>query len=268
MAALLLIGAGRMGGALLRGWIEGRAGAITVVEPSPSPALRALARNHGIALHTSVAAVTGKRFAACVVAMKPQVLKVEAAALAPIAKAGALMISIAAGSNIALMRKAWGRKARIVRAMPNTPGAIRKGISALYAGREISSKDRTLAEKLLTALGETLWVPKESMIDAVTAVSGSGPAYVFLMVEALADAGEAMGLPREASERLARAMVSGSGALLDADPRPPGDLRRDVTSKGGTTEAALKVLMARNGLPKLMHRAVAAATKRGKELGK
>ncbi len=263
---LLLIGAGRMGGALLRGWIENGLSSIAVVEPQPTPALRALARKHGLTLVTSVEALAAAKFAACVVAMKPQILKVQAASLAPVAQAGTLMVSIAAGTSIAAMRRAWGKGARIIRAMPNTPGAIGHGISALFAGPDATAKDRKLAERLLAALGETLWVPKEGMIDAVTAVSGSGPAYVFLLVEAMEDAGVAVGLPHDAARRLARAMVAGSGALLDSDRRPPAELRRDVTSPGGTTQAALDVLMAPDGLPQLMTRAVAAANARAKEL--
>jgi len=151
--------------------------------------------------------------------------------------------------------------------MPNTPGSIGRGISALYASPQATPADRKLAESLLAALGETVWVARETLIDAVTAVSGSGPAYVFHLVEALAEAGRAEGLPPEIAEKLARATVTGAGALLDADPRPAADLRRDVTSPGGTTEAALGVLMATGGLKALMARAVAAANKRAKELG-
>ena len=131
------------------------------------------------------------------------------------------MISIAAGTSIKSLTKAWGPKARIVRAMPNTPGAIGRGITALYASPKCSAKDCALAESLLAALGETLWVKREALIDAATAVSGSGPAYVFLLVEAMADAAMAEGLPRDAAMKLARATIAGAGALLDADTRAP-----------------------------------------------
>ena len=146
--------------------------------------------------------------------------------------------------------------------MPNTPGAIGRGISALYAGRNAKPADRKFARKLLAALGETLWVDHEDLIDIVTVVSGSGPAYVFLLTEALAAAAEAEGMPRALAEKLARATIMGSGALLDADPREPAQLRRDVTSPHGTTEAALEILMAGNGLKPLLIRAVAAARAR------
>jgi pyrroline-5-carboxylate reductase len=255
-----------MGGALLKGWIGKRIGPIAVVEPNPSPELRKLARGKAISLYDSVEAAP-QRVRACVVALKPQVFKMEAARLAPIAQSGALMISIAAGTNMRSMFKAWGKAARIIRAMPNTPGQIGRGISALYAAKAATEADRKLAESLLAALGETLWVPREPLIDAVTAVSGSGPAYVFLLVEALTAAARAEGLPRDVAERLARATITGAGALLDADTRAPSELRRDVTSPGGTTEAALNILMAKDGLEGLMTRAVRAATARAKELG-
>src|SRR5580692_6138087 len=178
------------------------------------------------------------------------------------------MVSIAAGTTTRTLTRAMGRDSRIVRAMPNTPGSIGRGITALYAGANATAKDRAMAGKLLAALGDTFWVKKESLIDSVTAVSGSGPAYVFLLVEALAEAAQRQGLPRDIAMRLARATVAGSGALLDADQSPASDLRRAVTSPGGTTEAALKILMAENGLSRLMIRAVTAARKRAEELGK
>jgi pyrroline-5-carboxylate reductase len=264
--SILLIGAGHMGGALLKGWVASGLKPVVVVEPNPSPGLRRLAKANGVALHRDVEDVEANP-RACVVALKPQILKTEAARLKPIADSGALMVSIAAGTGIAFLRGAWGKRARIVRAMPNVPGSIGRGISALYAPPAISRGDRALAQSLLSPLGPTLWLKKELLIDSVTALSGSGPAYVFLMVEALAAAGEAQGLPREQAEQLARATITGAGALLDADTRPPAELRRGVTSPGGTTQAALKILMAKDGLEALMRRAVAAATRRGKELG-
>ncbi|HJW41766.1 MAG TPA: pyrroline-5-carboxylate reductase [Rhizomicrobium sp.] len=268
MSAILLIGAGHMGSALLSGWAAHGLGPILAVEPHPSPALKALVRKHGIALFAHAASLDSIRARACVIALKPQVLKTEAVSLAPIAHSGALMLSIAAGTTIASLRQAWRGRARIVRAMPNTPGAIGHGITALYAGRDATTRDKALAQSLLAPLGETVWVGRESDIDTVTAVSGSGPAYVYLLVEALADAAQAEGLPRSVAERLARATITGSGALLDANKSPPAELRRAVTSPHGTTEAALKILMAKNGLEPLIRRAVAAARKRARELGR
>src|SRR5262249_51402763 len=148
--------------------------------------------------------------------IKPQVLKGEASALAGFATA-ALMVSIAAGTSIEALRKAWGNKARIIRAMPNTPGAIGEGITGLYAGKGVTAADRKKAVSLLSSLGATEWVAREALIDSVTAVSGSGPAYLFLMAEALTEAGIAQGLPPAQAEKFARATVAGAGALLKAD---------------------------------------------------
>ena len=174
------------------------------------------------------------------------------------------MLSIAAGTHTTNLYQRHGvPKQRIIRAMPNTPGAIGRGISALFAGKNAKPADRKFARKTSRRIGRTrCGVDHEDMIDIVTAVSGSGPAYVFLLVEALAAAAVAEGLPRAVAEKLARATIAGSGALLDADPREPAELRRDVTSPHGTTEAALEILMADNGLTQLLIRAVAAARAR------
>ncbi|HWY62212.1 MAG TPA: pyrroline-5-carboxylate reductase [Rhizomicrobium sp.] len=263
-APILLIGAGRMGSALLKGWIGQGIGPVTVVEPKPSTDIRALAKAKKIAL---VAALPmSRRFSVCVVAIKPQVLKDEAPLLADFAGAGALMISIAAGADTKRLFQAWGKKARIVRAMPNTPGAIGQGVTGLYAAKTASAADRKRATSLLSALGQTVWVSKEEWVDGVTALSGSGPAYLFLMAEALTEAGVAEGLPRALSEKLARATVAGAGALLAADKSGAAKLREAVTSPGGTTAAALEVLMASDGLSALMRRAVHAARKRAEQL--
>jgi len=259
---VLLVGAGRMGAALLKGWLKQGVGSITVVEPKPSAGIKSLARQKKITLLSGIPA---KKFSACAVAIKPQVLKEGASSLAYIAQ-HALMISIAAGTDTRRLSNAWGPKARIIRAMPNTPGAIGQGITGLFAAKGASAADRKRATSLLAALGETLWVNSEGLIDSVTAVSGSGPAYLFLMAEALAEAGVAEGLTKSDAEKLARATVSGAGALLAADKSPATALRQAVTSPGGTTEAALKVLMAKDGLAPLMKRAVAAARKRAEEL--
>lgn len=265
-ASLLLIGAGRMGGALLKGWLAGQPGPVIVVEPKPSAELRALAKKKAITLVASPADVRMGKISVCLVALKPQILKHMAPELARFAESGALMISVAAGTHTSLLFKAWGKKARIVRAMPNTPGAIGRGISGLFAAPGASKADRKRAEAILSVLGETVWVAKEDLIDSVTALSGSGPAYLFLMAEAMTEAGVAEGLSRDQAEKLARATVAGAGALLAGDPSPASALREAVTSPHGTTEAALKVLMARNGLMPLMKRAVHAARKRAKEL--
>ena len=260
--SLLLIGAGRMGGALLKGWRANGVKSIIVVEPKPSAEVKKLAKAKAITLLAAPSQVAAK-IDTCIVAIKPQILKGEAPALAAIARKS-LMISIAAGTSIAGLQKAWGKKARIVRAMPNTPGAIGRGITGLYAAKSVTASDRKTADALLSALGQTLWVKSEVLIDSVTALSGSGPAYVFHLVEAMTEAGIAIGLSKVEAEKLARATVAGAGALLDADKTSAADLRIAVTSPGGTTEAALKVLMPE--LPGLMTRALSAAKKRAEEL--
>lgn len=248
---------------MLEGWLAGGLGPVLAVEPHPSQRLRRL---DDVRFVADIDRVPPGRLRACVIALKPQILKTQAPALRPIAQRGVPMISIAAGTSIATLAKAWGREARILRAMPNTPGAIGRGITALYAAPKATAADRRLAERLLAALGETIWVKSETLIDVATAVSGSGPAYVFLLVEALAEAAQAEGMPRAAAETLARATITGAGALLEADARPSQDLRRDVTSPGGTTEAALEILLGRGGLKALMARAVSAARRRAAAL--
>jgi pyrroline-5-carboxylate reductase len=254
-----------MGSALLKGWLSRGVKSISVVEPKPSAELRKLARAGKIALFAAPSQVKRKP-SVCLVAIKPQVLKDEAPMLASFAQSGALMISIAAGTSVAALAKAWGKKARIIRAMPNTPGAIGAGITGLYAAKGATAADKKRATVLLSALGETEWVTREELIDSVTAVSGSGPAYLFLMAEALTEAGVAEGLPRAQAEKFARATVAGAGALLKADKSSASALREAVTSPGGTTAAALTVLMAEDGLVPLMKRAVRAARKRAEEL--
>jgi pyrroline-5-carboxylate reductase len=266
--AVLLIGAGRMGGALIQGWLAAnRFSAIHAVEPYPSDTLKALAGAGAITLHDSFEAGSLPLDAA-VLAVKPQVLKGETALLQNLGKTRALVLSIAAGVTTGFLSAGLGPDARLVRAMPNTPGAIGQGITVLYADAKLGAADRALAQMLMASLGETLWLADETLMDAVTAVSGSGPAYVFLMAEALAEAGRAQGLDAATADRLARATVSGAGALLAADTRAAAALRKEVTSPGGTTEAALDVLMAPEGLRDLMGRAIQAATMRGKQLGK
>lgn len=271
-APVLLVGAGRMGSALLKGWMGRGVGPVIVIEPKPSADLKKLAKKKAIALVDAPSKVTAKKLSACLVAIKPQVLKNEATVLADFATPlneggrGALMISIAAGTHTQSLFKAWGPKARIIRAMPNTPGSIGRGITGLFAAKGTTAADKKKADALLSALGETIWVAKEDLIDSVTALSGSGPAYLFLMAEAMTEAGVAEGLPRAQAGKLARATIAGAGALLAADKSPASALREAVTSPGGTTAAALAVLMAPDGLPALMKRAIAAARKRAEEL--
>ena len=267
--AVLLIGAGRMGGALIKGWLAAKSfSSLHVVEPHASEAIRALADGGAVTLHREFEAKRLPALEAVVLATKPQILKGQTELLAALGKTGALVLSIAAGITTNFLRAGLVSGNRLVRAMSNTPGAIGQGITVLYGDAALTPGDRALAERLTSALGETLWLQDEALMDAVTAVSGSGPAYVFLMAEALAEAGRAQGLDAVTADRLARATISGAGALLSADARAASELRKEVTSPGGTTEAALRVLMAQDGLTDLMRRAIAAATERGKELGK
>jgi pyrroline-5-carboxylate reductase len=265
--AIVLLGAGRMGGALLKGWIASKKfPSIHVIEPNPSKAIATLAKRKKILLSKEFDPTVRPR--AVVIALKPQIIKSEAALLRQIGTSGPLVVSVAAGITTDFLRRGMGPKSAIVRTVPNTPGAIGKGITALYAPAATANSDRTLARALMAPLGETLWFDDESALDAVTALSGSGPAYVFLLVEALTEAAIAQGLKPDIAAQLARQTVIGAGALLEADKRFPEELRRDVTSPSGTTEAALKVLMDRDGLEALMTRAVDAAAKRSRELGR
>jgi pyrroline-5-carboxylate reductase len=259
---LVLVGAGKMGGAMLEGWLAlGLAPAkIAVIEPKPSESIAAPAAR-GVRLNPA----SVPDASVIVIAIKPQ----EAAAVVPTLKrfagANTVAISIMAGPKISFLQSALGELA-IVRAMPNTPAAIGRGITVAVPNARVTQDQRALADALLRAVGAVEWVEDEALIDAVTAVSGSGPAYVFLLAESLARAGAAAGLPGDLAARLARATVSGAGELLNRSPLDAATLRQNVTSPGGTTAAALGVLMAENGLDPLMEEAVAAATKRSREL--
>ena len=267
---VLLVGCGKMGGALLSGWIEaGRAPAsITVVEPEASSFRKATAALlPGIAHAKSPHELSGAYKPDIVVlAVKPQIMDEVAPNFRRFAQDGVAVLSIAAGRTIDYFQDALGKRAAIVRAMPNTAASIGRGISAAIANAYVSAPQHALCEELLTAVGEVVWVTDEEQMDAVTAVSGSGPAYVFLLTECMAKAGVEAGLPPKLAAQLARATVAGAGALLVISPEEPTKLRENVTSPGGTTEAALKVLMAPDALPALMTMAIAAAAKRSHEL--
>jgi pyrroline-5-carboxylate reductase len=260
-----LAGAGKMGGAMLTGWLAGGLDPrrVVVLEPQPSPEITALAAQ-GIRLNPTPQA-TGE-VDTLVVAVKPQSFRAAGATLKPFAGASTLVVSIMAGQPIAAIEAVCGGS--VVRAMPNTPAAIGRGITVAVAAKDVTAAQRALADALLRATGPVEWVDQESLMDAVTAVSGSGPAYVFLLAEELARAGVAAGLPAELAARLARETVAGSGELLHRSESSPATLRQNVTSPGGTTAAALDVLMSPTGLQPLLTRAVAAATQRSKDLAK
>jgi len=263
---VVLLGAGRMGGALLEGWL--RSGLdphkVAVLEPQPSPEIAKLA-GRGVRLNAQVPGPA----TAVVIAVKPQVAAEVLPTLKPILAPSSLAVSIMAGRTLRFIAGALGKPGEapcaLVRAMPNTPAAIGRGITVAVAERA-SAAQRELAQALLGATGTVEWVEDEGLMDAVTAVSGSGPAYVFLLAETLAQAGVASGLPAPLAQKLARETVAGSGELLHRSPLDPATLRENVTSPGGTTAAALAILLRKDGLGALMQRAIAAATARSREL--
>jgi pyrroline-5-carboxylate reductase len=262
--SLVLVGAGKMGGALLEGWLRlGLAPErVAVLEPQPSPQISALT-GRGLRLNPdpkTLADVT-----AVVIALKPQVAAEVVPTLAPLVSGSTAVVSIMAGRTLQFLAGALARPCALVRAMPNTPAAIGRGITVAVP-RNANADQRELTDRLLSATGTVEWIDDEALMDAVTAVSGSGPAYVFLLAEALALAGAASGLPSELARKLARETVAGAGELLHRSALDAAVLRENVTSPGGTTAAALSVLMDRSGLLTLMNRAVAAATARSREL--
>jgi len=263
-ASLMLVGAGKMGGAMLAGWLESGLdpAAATVLDPAPSEAMARLCAGRGVALNPPDPAPA----AVLVLAIKPQGLDAAAPGLDRRIGPDTLLVSVLAGKTVADLRGRLPAARAVVRAMPNLPASIGHGATGAFANGAVSEGQRASADALLAASGMVAWLDDEAMIDAVTAVSGSGPAYVFLLAETLAQAGIAAGLAPDVATRLARATVAGAGALLDADATEAGALRQAVTSPGGTTAAALQVLMAEDGMAPLMRRAVAAAQRRAGEL--
>src|SRR5271170_210066 len=262
---IVLAGAGKMGGAMLSGWLAQGLDArrVAVIEPHPSEDIRAHVAK-GVRLNPSPQ--DAGTVAAFVVALKPQAFRDAGPALKPYIKPATLVVSIMAGTTIASLAEVMG--GHVVRAMPNTPAAIGRGITVAVGAKAVSTVQRETANSLLRATGSVEWVDDEGLMDAVTAVSGSGPAYVFLLAEELARAGVAAGLPEALATKLARETVSGAGELLHRSELLAAMLRQNVTTPAGTTAAALEVLMAKDGLQSLLTRAVAAATKRSKELAK
>ena len=263
---IVLVGGGNMGRALAAGWLRGplEAARLTVVEPDDGAAER-LAPLGAARVRTADALPRGLRPAAIVFAVKPQAMAEVVPRYAGIGGPDCVHLSIAAGWPSALLERDLG-PVPIVRAMPNTPAAIGEGMTVACANRATDPDQRALCEGLLKAVGAVAWIDDESLMDAVTAVSGSGPAYVFLLAECLAEAAQDAGLPADLARMLAERTVSGAGALLARSDEAPGTLRRNVTSPGGTTEAALSVLMASDGLGPLLTRAVCAAAARSRAL--
>jgi pyrroline-5-carboxylate reductase len=261
---LVLAGAGKMGGAMLEGWLARGLNpkSVVVLDPQPAKAIKALARR-GLRINPKQ---PPRNVTALVVAVKPQIATEMLPVIASLVARDTLVLSIMAGKTLGFLGRTLRPDAALVRAMPNTPAAIGRGIAVAVAAPKVAARQRKLATELLAATGVVEWVKDEALIDAVTAVSGSGPAYVFLLAEALADAGIRAGLPKALATRLARETVSGSGELLRQSGIDAAVLRQNVTSPGGTTAAALNVLMSASGMPALLEKAVAAATQRSREL--
>ena len=260
---MVLLGCGKMGSAMLAGWLARGlpAASVWVIDPQPSDWVR----GSGVHINSGLPPAP----AIALVAVKPQMMGAALPGLAALGNGATLFVTIAAGTPIATYEAVLGERTPLVRAMPNTPAAIGQGITAIVGNASAGVADLDLAEALLSAVGPVVRLTSESQMDAVTAVSGSGPAYVFHLIETLAAAGEAEGLPADLAMRLARVTVAGAGALAIAAEESPAELRRNVTSPNGTTQAALEVLMdPAAGLPPLMRRAVARAAARSRELAR
>ncbi|PRX05060.1 UNVERIFIED_ORG: pyrroline-5-carboxylate reductase [Martelella mediterranea] len=262
---LVLVGAGNMGGAMLSGWVAGGVPreAITVIDPNPSNSIKSLLDRSGI--RHAVAPPDNIKAKILILAVKPQVMYAVLDTIIPIIDDDTLVISVAAGKTLAYFEERLGQHA-MIRTIPNTPSMVGRGVIGAFANSLVSAPAREKADMLLSAVGQVEWVEKEADIDAVTAVSGSGPAYVFYLVECMAEAGRKLGLDEDLAMRLARGTVIGAGALMDGSEDEAGTLRKNVTSPGGTTAAALEHLMAEDGLQPVFDQALEAACKRSREL--
>lgn len=264
---LLIAGAGKMGTAMLSGLLEAGLEPFQVIiqDPAPSIEVQDFVIREGVRCAPAITSLEAPP-SVILAAVKPQIMDKVMPGLAQLAGPDTLFLSIAAGRTIASFEQHLPTGTAVIRAMPNTPAAVGAGIAVCCANAHVSASQKLIAEEMLRAVGDVAWIEDEALMDSVTAVSGSGPAYVFYLVEALTDAGIAAGLDAELSARLARATVAGSGRLLEAADDDAATLRKNVTSPGGTTAAALEVLTADDGLKPLMKAAVAAAVKRGREL--
>ncbi|ASY57339.1 MULTISPECIES: pyrroline-5-carboxylate reductase [Sinorhizobium] len=262
---IVLVGAGNMGGAMLGGWIKSgvSGGDVLVVDPGPPPAMQKLIAENGVA--HAAAVPQGVKASVIFLAVKPQVMEAALPPLKGLVGSGTVIVSVAAGKTLAFIERHLG-EAATVRAMPNTPAMIGRGVTGAFANARVTEKQRGLVHDLLKVSGPVEWVASEADIDTVTAVSGSGPAYVFYLVECMAEAGRKLGLQADLAMRLARETVAGAGELLHQSPDDAARLRQNVTSPGGTTAAALAVLMADDGMQPLFDKAIAAARKRAEEL--
>ena len=263
---LVLAGAGKMGSAMLEGWLKAGAdpAKIVAIDPNPPSEVVELLQRHGIRHNPAIISITDTEV--IIVAVKPQVMDEVLPNLVPLQATQPLILSVAAGKTIATFAKYFGAGASIIRTIPNTPAAIGRGITAMCANANVSPAQMALATALLNSTGEVVTVDDESQIDLVTAVSGSGPAYVFYLTECLAAAGEKIGLAPALAMQLARTTVAGSGELMRQSGIDAATLRQNVTSPNGTTYAALQVLMADDGMKPLFEKAITAAAIRSKEL--
>ena len=263
---LVLVGAGKMGGAMLEGWLAGGAepAHIVALDPAPPPEMKALLQRHDIRLNPDLSTIRDAEVV--IIAVKPQLMEDVLPGIAALKASKPLVLSVAAGKKIASFERHFGADAAVIRTSPNTPAAVGRGITAMASNPNVSPAQLALARTLLEAVGEVVTVDNEAMIDAVTAVSGSGPAYVFYLTECLAAAGEKIGLPKDLAVQLARATVAGSGELMRQSGTDAATLRQNVTSPKGTTYEALQVLMAADGMGPLFEKAVAAALRRSREL--
>jgi pyrroline-5-carboxylate reductase len=263
---VVLVGAGNMGGAMLTGWLKSGVpgSSILVIDPAPSEAMMSALAQAGARHETSGPA--GVEAGILFLAVKPQVMEAVLPPLRPLVGPQTVVVSVAAGKTLSFFEHHLGTAA-MVRAMPNTPAMIGRGVTGAYANARVSDEQRTAVHDLLKVSGPVEWVERESDIDSVTAVSGSGPAYVFYLVECMAEAGRKLGLPADLAMRLARETVAGAGELLHQSPDEAARLRQNVTSPGGTTAAALAVLMAQDGIQPIFDKALAAARDRAQELG-
>lgn len=263
---LVLVGAGKMGGAMLEGWLASGADPkmIVALDPFASDEMKALLNKHGVALNPAIASVTNAEVV--LVAVKPQMMEEVLPTIVGLGASNPLILSVAAGKTIATFERFFGKSAAVIRTIPNTPAAIGRGITAMCANPNVSAVQLQLASNLLSAIGEVVTVEREELIDCVTAVSGSGPAYVFYMTECLANAAEKIGIPPALAMQLARATVAGSAELMRVSGTDAATLRKNVTSPNGTTHAALQIFMASDGMMQLFEKAVKAAADRSKEL--
>ena len=263
---LVLVGAGKMGGAMLEGWLKSGADPTRIVafDPAPPAEVKSTLEAKGVRLNPRISDITDTEV--IIIAVKPQVMEDVLPGIVPLKTSKPLILSVAAGKTIASYERHFGADAAVIRTIPNTPAAVGRGITAMAPNPNVSASQMELARQLLSAVGEVVTVDDEALIDAVTAVSGSGPAYVFYLTECLAAAGEKVGLPAGLAMQLARATVAGSGELMRQSGIEAATLRHNVTSPKGTTYAALQVLMADDGMQPLFDKAIDAATRRSREL--